>query len=103
MCRLPEKYTWFNKELDDDLHTSVVEFPSYTFISKPIQCVINKRNNMYTILNFHVHLYHLVRMESSAYCPVSREAGTCSTPKFESTWGVSKNINFTLYSVLMVE
>ena len=29
-------------------------------------------------------------MQSSAYCPVSREAGTCSMPKFESTWGVSE-------------
>ena len=47
------------------------------------------------IYYFHTHIctiiINLVRMESSANCPVSREAGgTCSMPKFESTWGVSE-------------
>ena len=43
----------------------------------------------FLMINFHTHLYLSVRMESSANCPVVREGGTCSMPKFESTWGVS--------------
>ena len=46
-----------------------------------------------------VHLLPIsVSMKSRAYCPVSRETGSCSLPKFESTWGVSgASFLYTMY------
>ena len=33
VCTRPEYYT---KELDDDLHTSVLEYPTYTYVGEVI-------------------------------------------------------------------
>ncbi len=63
-------------------HTSVSQLVQSVYDQEIIKIVIIVSLTLCTVC--------LVRMESSSNCPVSREAGTCSMPKFESTWGVSE-------------